>query len=99
MQAQVLPLPQMYNPRRVGQVFHVDYENVAKAAREWATEYGVLPAGTDSVRTAVLGIDIQNAFASFMAELPVTGRSGNGFVMNGRRTCELLYKNLAWITK
>jgi nicotinamidase-related amidase len=94
-----LPIPAHFDPRGVGEVWRVPYEERARAAREWADEHDVAPAAEDSFRLCLLAIDIQNTFCIPGFELFVGGRSGTGAIDDNRRLCEFVYRNLGTITQ
>ena len=94
----VLPLPDFYQPDRVGDIWRVPYEVRSKQARSWAAEHHITPASTDERRVCLLAIDVQNTFCIPEFELFVGGRSGRGAVDDTRRLCEFVYRNLNRIT-
>lgn len=92
------PLPDFFAADRVGDIWRVPYQERAIAAREWAKQHGIPPAATDSFRTCLVAIDVQNTFCIPGFELFVGGRSGRGAVEDNQRLCEFIYRNLAYIT-
>ncbi len=90
-----LPLPPHFQPERVGQVWRVDYEAIAAAARAWARTHGIEPAYRDRHRLCLVLIDVQNTFCTPGFELFVGGHSGTAAVDDSRRICSFLYHNLA----
>jgi nicotinamidase-related amidase len=94
-----LPLPPHYNPDKVGQVWKVDYQAVAKAATEWSSTHNIRPASEDRHRVCLVMVDVQNTFCIPGFELYVGGRSGTGAVDDCRRLCEFVYRNLGSITQ
>ncbi len=94
-----LPLPRHYEPRRVGEVWRVPYEERASEARGWAEEHGLGVAAEDSFRLCLLAVDVQNTFCIPDFELFAAGRSGTGAVDDNRRLCEFIYRNLGAITQ
>ncbi len=94
-----LPLPGHFDPRRLGEVWRVPYEERAREARAWAAEHGLRPAAEDSFRLCLLAVDVQNTFCIPGFELFVAGRSGTGAVEDNRRLCEFVYRNLGAITR
>jgi nicotinamidase-related amidase len=94
-----LPVPAHFDPRRVGEVWRVPYEDRAREAATWAAEHRVAPAADDSFRLCLLAVDVQNTFCVPGFELFVAGRSGRGAVDDSRRLCEFIYRNLASITR
>jgi len=94
-----LPVPDFYQPERVGEVWRVPYEERARDARLWADEQGIRPATEDAFRICLLAVDVQNTFCIPGFELFVGGRSGTGAVDDNRRLCEFVYRNLGVITR
>ncbi|MGW8249123.1 MAG: isochorismatase, partial [Anaerolineales bacterium] len=94
-----LPVPPHYEPVRVGEVWKVDYQNLADQAQEWARHNGIQPAAADRFKIALLLIDLQNTFCLPGFELFVAGRSGMGAVEDNRRLCDFMYRNLGSITR
>jgi nicotinamidase-related amidase len=94
-----LPLPPHFEPRRVGEVWRVPYEDRAREAREWAEVHRLRPAAEDAFRLCLLAVDVQNTFCIPGFELFVAGRSGTGAVDDSRRLCEFVYRNLGTITQ
>ena len=45
-----LPIPPHYDPEKVGEVWKVHYEEVAKDAMNWAKEYNIRPASKDEFK-------------------------------------------------
>ena len=95
----MLPIPDHFDPGRVGEVWRVPYDERAAAAERWADEHGLRPAAEDRFRICVLAVDVQNTFCIPDFELFVGGRSGTGAVDDNRRLCEFLYRNLDSITR
>jgi nicotinamidase-related amidase len=89
-----LPLPAHFDPARVGEVRRVDYEQLARAAGDWAAEHGVRPAAEDSVRICLLAVDCQHTFCTPGFELFVPGAPDDC-----RRLCEFVYRNLGRLTE
>jgi nicotinamidase-related amidase len=94
-----LPLPAHFDPRRVGEVWRVPYDDRAREAAGWAEKHGVGPAAEDAFRVCLLAVDVQNTFCIPDFELFVAGRSGSGAVDDNRRLCEFVYRNLDTITQ
>jgi nicotinamidase-related amidase len=94
-----LPVPDHFDPGRVGEVWRVPYEDRAREASAWAERHGLRPAGEDAFRLCLLAVDVQNTFCIPEFELFVGGRSGTGAVDDNRRLCEFVYRNLATITE
>jgi nicotinamidase-related amidase len=94
-----LPLPAHYDPSRVGDVWRVSYEELARAAPAWAEQHGLRPAAHDSFRICLLLVDVQNTFCLPDFELFVAGRSGTGAVDDNKRLCAFVYRNLGAISQ
>lgn len=94
-----LPLPPHYDPARVGEIWRVPYEERARDAAAWAGRHGIRPASRDSVRIALMLVDLQNTFCIPGFELFVGGRSGIGAVEDNLRLCAFIYRNLHLITQ
>jgi nicotinamidase-related amidase len=94
-----LPVPDFYEPDRVGEVWRVPYGERAQDAPAWKTQHGIPPAHADELRICLLAVDVQNTFCIPDFELFVGGRSGNGAVDDNRRLCEFVYRNLRSITE
>ena len=99
MHKRELPLPSHFRPGRTGEVWRVEYEEIARSAREWADVHGLGPASKDAPRVALVIVDAQNTFCIPGFELFVGGRSGAGAVDDNRRLCEFIYRNLGVITE
>jgi len=99
MRSHELPLPDHYNPEKVGQVWMVDYNNLAQVAEQWAAKYHIKPAAEDHFKICLVAVDVQNTFCIPGFELYVGGRSGTGAVDDNRRLCEFIYRNLGAITQ
>jgi nicotinamidase-related amidase len=96
---QPLPVPPHFDPRRVGEIWRVPYEDRAHDAGAWAEEHDLQPASEDAFRICLLAVDVQNTFCIPGFELFVGGRSGSGAVDDSRRLCEFIYGNLGSITQ
>ena len=94
-----LPVPPNFDPRRVGEVWRVPYQERAAQAEEWGRRHGIRPATEDFVRVCLVLVDVQNTFCIPGFELFVGGRSGTGAVDDNVRLCEFVYRNLAAITQ
>jgi nicotinamidase-related amidase len=99
MSSSLLPVPEFFDPDKVGAVWRIPYEERAAAARDWATRHGLQPASADSTNTWLMLIDVQNTFCIPDFELYVGGRSGRGAVEDNVRLCEFIYRNLGTITQ
>lgn len=96
--AKQLPIPPHFDPRKVGEVWRVPYQERAAEAKSWANRHGIPPASSDKTRICLLAIDVQNTFCIPEFELFVAGRSGTGAVGDSQRLCEFIYRNLGAIT-
>ncbi|MDX2241978.1 MAG: isochorismatase [Leptolyngbyaceae cyanobacterium bins.302] len=95
----LLPIPEFFNPDRVGEVWRVPYQQRAAETTIWAKQHGIEPASTDKKRVCLLAIDVQNTFCIPDFELFVGGQSGRGAVEDNVRLCEFIYRNLDVITE
>lgn len=95
----LLPIPQHFDPRRVGEAWRVPYQERAVEAVAWAKCYGLLPAATDQRRICLLAVDVQNTFCIPGFELFVAGQSGMGAVEDNLRLCQFIYRHLGLITE
>ena len=94
MNRQELPVPPHYNPDKVGEVWRVDYQNIAKLASDWAKEHQIKSANTDDFKVCLIAVDVQNTFCIPGYELYV-GESGNsGPIQDNIRLTQFIYKNL-----
>jgi nicotinamidase-related amidase len=93
------PVPPHFNPRKVGEVWKVDYQQRAADAQKWARQHSLQPASRDKFRISLLLVDVQNTFCIPDFELFVGGASGTGAVDDNRRLCEFIYGNLGAITE
>ncbi len=94
-----LPIPDFFDPERVGALYRVPYQDRAEAARAWAREHDIRPARRDRPRVGLLLVDCQNTFCLPGGELFVAGRSGLGAVRDSWRICQFLYRNLDLVTE
>jgi nicotinamidase-related amidase len=94
-----LPIPDHFDPARVGEVYRVDYQERARDAVEYRLRHAVAPASLDGPTVGLLLVDVQNTFSLPGFELFVAGRSGRGAVDDAVRLSEFLYRNLASITR
>jgi nicotinamidase-related amidase len=98
MNTRVFPVPDFFDANKVGTVWRIPYEERAKQARDWARQHAIQPASSDSTKTWLMLIDVQNTFCIPDFELYVGGRSGRGAVEDNIRLCEFIYRNLGNIT-
>ncbi|RMG62869.1 MAG: isochorismatase [Calditrichaeota bacterium] len=94
-----LPVPEFFDPDRVGQVWRVPYQERAEQAVKWRNTHRIPPAGSDEVKIALVLVDVQNTFCLPDFELFVAGRSGRGAVEDNVRLCRFIYRNLANLTE
>lgn len=94
-----VPVPDHFDPDRVGELWRVDYARLAPAADDWARRHDVRPAAEDDPRLCLLLVDVQNTFCLPDFELFVAGRSGTGAVDDNVRLCRFIYRNLGAITE
>ncbi len=93
-----LPIPDFFDPARVGEIWKVDYAARADQARMHALQHDLSPVSVSKDRISLLVIDAQNTFCMPNFELFVGGRSGRGAVDDTIRLCEFIYRNLGSIT-
>ena len=93
------PIPEFFQPDKVGEVWRVDYLQRAADARRWAEAHDIKAAAGDEVRVQMLLVDVQNTFCHPDFELFVAGRSGNAAVEDNQRLVKFLYQNLSRITQ
>ena len=93
-----LPIPEFFNPDKVGQIWRVPYEERASQARAWAREHQIFPAHKDTPKFGLFLVDVQNTFCIPDFELFVGGRSGMAAVEDNTRLCEFIYHNMDRIT-
>jgi nicotinamidase-related amidase len=96
---QLLPIPDFYQPERVGEVWRVEYQQRAADARTWAEQHQIATAQADQFRVNFLLVDVQNTFCLPDFELFVAGRSGNAAVEDNQRLAAFIYQNLSRITE
>lgn len=95
-----LNLPSFYSPDAVADMKrYVDYHSVEAAALAARKSQGVKLAATDSLKIAVLPIDVQLTFCDPKGQLYVGGRTGTGAVDDSRRLAEFVYRNAGVITR
>lgn len=100
MKTYELNAPSFFDPSHVANMMrYVNYAQVEAEALAARERESVTLAATDSLRVALLPIDVQLTFCDPKAQLYVGGRSGTGAVDDSRRTCEFIYKNARVITR
>ncbi|OAB62254.1 isochorismatase [Leptolyngbya valderiana BDU 20041] len=98
MSVETLPIPEHFDPGKIGEVWRVPYGDRARDARRWAQQHQISRSCEDKVRVGLLLIDVQNTFCIPGFELFVAGRSGNGAVDDNRRLCGFIYRHLHILT-
>ncbi len=94
-----LEVPPHFDPEKLGQIWRVDYERLARSSPEWAGKYGIRPISEDAFKVCLILVDIQNTFCIPGFELYVGGRSGTGAVDDNVRLCRFIYRNLHRLTQ
>jgi nicotinamidase-related amidase len=94
-----LPLPDHFDPGKVGEVYRVPYQSRARDAIEFRERHKIPPASSDGPTVGLLLVDVQNTFSLPGFELFVAGRSGRGAVDDASRLSGFLYRNLGTITR
>jgi nicotinamidase-related amidase len=94
-----LPVPEFFDPQRVGEIWKTPYEERAVMARQWARQHAIPPARDDQLRIGLMLVDVQNTFCLPGFELFVGGRSGTGAVDDNTRLAQFIYRSLARLTK
>ncbi|MEL6491839.1 MAG: isochorismatase [Cyanobacteria bacterium J06621_3] len=92
-------IPEFFNPKTVGEIWRVPYQDRATEAVAYRQQHNISAATSDRARVCLLAIDVQNTFCIPDFELFVGGRSGSGAVDDTRRLCEFVYRNMAVITE
>lgn len=99
MDFRALPVPDHFEPEKVGEVWRVPYRERAAEAEAWAEKHDLGPAAEDDKRVCLMLVDCQNTFCIPEFELFVAGRSGRGAVEDNVRLCRFLYRHLGSITQ
>jgi len=94
-----LPIPSHLNPEKTGEVWRVEYQNIASLASDWSRENEIQPASDDDFKICLIAVDVQNTFCIPGFELFVGGRSGMGAVDDNLRLSQFIYRNLHRITE
>jgi nicotinamidase-related amidase len=94
-----LPLPDHFDPGKVGEVYRVAYQERAREAVKFRETHRILPSASDRKSVGLLLVDFQNTFSVPGFELFVAGRSGRGAVDDAARLSEFLYHNLGTISR
>jgi nicotinamidase-related amidase len=92
-----LPIPEHFQPDRVGEIWRVPYQDRSIAAQAWAQAHQLQPTIHSQQNVKLLLIDVQNTFCLPDFELFVGGRSGRGAIEDNIRLCEFIYRNLSEI--
>ncbi len=99
MPQEELNIPPFFDPKKVGEVWKVPYQERAEDAFKWTKGHAINPAVKDAFKTCLVAVDVQNTFCIPGFELFVGGRSGTGAVDDNRRLCEFIYRNLGVISQ
>jgi nicotinamidase-related amidase len=91
--------PPSFDPAATGRVYRVPYQQRAAEARAWAAAHRLAPAAQDTLRTALLLVDVQNTFCLPDFELYVGGRTGRGGLEDAGRIAAFVYRNLDRISQ
>ncbi len=94
-----LPIPSHFKPEKTGEVWRVDYQNIAKLASDWAKQNEIRPSSQDDLKICLIAVDVQNTFCIPGFELFVGGRSGAGAVDDNLKLSQFIYRNLHRITE
>lgn len=86
-----LPLPDLYDPSRVGEFYTPDYNKIMHAAARWRELHKLAPRRKDRVAVALTIIDQQKTFCLADGELSIAPAS----IADSGRICEFIYRNLA----
>jgi nicotinamidase-related amidase len=89
-----LPIPQHFQPDRVGEIWRVPYQDRSSEAKSWARKHQFIPTAQTQSNVNLLLIDVQNTFCLPDFELFVGGQSGRGAIEDNMRLCEFIYRNL-----
>jgi nicotinamidase-related amidase len=84
-----LPLPDFYEPRKVGELYLERAAMVADAGEAYAKKHRIAPAANDKFKICAFGIDVQVGFCTPGASLFVPGA-----VEDTQRTLGWIYGNL-----
>ncbi|MFP4533250.1 MAG: isochorismatase [Desulfobacterales bacterium] len=99
MDVKEVPIPEHFDPEKVGDVWRVDYADKAVKAEQWAKTHRIQRAGKDRFKLCLLLVDVQNTFCIPGYELYVAGRSGTGAVDDNVRLCRFIYRYLHAISE
>ena len=99
MNKDILPIPQHFEPHKVGSVWRVPYQQIATDAVEWRENHKIHAAQQDIFKIALLLVDVQNTFCLPDFELFVRGKSGRGAVEDNERLSRFIYRNLHRISR
>jgi nicotinamidase-related amidase len=94
-----LPIPSHFKPEKTGELWRVDYQNIAKLASDWAKQNDIRPSSQDNLKVCLIAVDVQNTFCLPGFELFVGGRSGTGAVDDNLKLSQFIYRNLHSITE
>jgi len=95
-----LPLPPHYRAERAESFGYTpDPVTLAAAAHAWRARHGLHGPTAADPRVVLLLVDVQRDFCFPEGTLYVGGRSARGALEDNRRIAELVYRNLAGISK
>jgi len=94
-----LPVPNFFDPKKVGEIYVVPWVEREAQAKEWAKLHKLAPAAKDKTKICLMPIDCQITFSLPEYELFVGGRSGKGAIEDNVRLCQFIYRNLGLITE
>ncbi len=57
-----LSIPPHLNSDKLGQVWLVDYHNIASLASDWSKKYGLQTTSEDKYNMCIILVDVQNKF-------------------------------------
>lgn len=94
-----LPIPKHFDPKKVGEVWRIPYQDVANAATAWSKKHNIPHAAKDKRRISLMIIDAQNTFCIPGFELFVGGQSGTGAVDDNTRLSQFIYREMGNVTE
>ena len=94
-----LPIPAWFDPKKVGQIWQVEYETMAAKAIDWRKKNNLKAAAADRTKVCVMLVDAQITFCCPSGELFVGGRSGTGAVDDNVRLIEFMYREMGNISQ
>lgn len=99
MESRTLSVPSFFDEDKVGEIWQVPYQQRMMDALEWASQNNIKPMGSDDVKVAIMGIDIQITFCIPSGELYVGGANGRAAIDDNIRFSKYIYENINNITK